>query len=182
VATAGGALLVVQKREVVMTPREVISNLKQNFRTIAVTVLGLAAAAAAIWFLPHHTAAVILGVVAAFALSKFVIQGMARTTQIAIFWLSLGVVADAAYAKLNDIAPVTIANLVVKLTEYMVKLADILVRSVGIAGPNIRTQIAQVTPDFVWALILTVTLLMAISLMGRQRASSNARPELRRAA
>jgi hypothetical protein len=38
-----------------------------------------------------------------------------------------------------------------------------------------------VTPDFVWAVILTTTLLLAVSLTGRQR-NSGARPELRRAA
>jgi hypothetical protein len=164
-----------------MTVREIISNFRQIFPTILTVVLVLAAAAAAIWFLPHQTAAVILGVVAAFALTRFVINGLQRTTQIAIFWLSMGVVADAAYAKLNDIAPVTIASLVVRFTDALVKLADIMIRSIGIAGPNVRGQIASVTPDFVWALILATTLLMAISLTGRLKASA-ARPELRRAA
>lgn len=164
-----------------MSVREAISNFKQIFPNILMALAILAAAGAAIYFLPSSTAAVILGVVAALALTKFVIQGLQRTTQIAIFWLSVGVVADAAYAKLNDVAPVTIANLVVRLTDAIVKLADIMVRSLGIAGPSVRAQIAAVTPDFVWALILTTTLLMAISLMGRQRAAG-AKPELRRAA
>ena len=164
-----------------MTVREAIANIKEIFPNIVVILAVIAAAAAAIWFLPSSTAAVILGVVAALVLTKFVIQGLQRTTQIAIFWLSMGVVADAAYAKLNDVAPVTIASLVVRLTDMVVKLLDIMIRSLGIAGPSVRTQIAAVTPDFVWALILTTTLLMAISLMGRQR-SASAKPELRRAA
>jgi hypothetical protein len=164
-----------------MTVREVIAYVREILPNILMTLLIIAAAGAAIWFLPTNTAAVILGVVAGFALTRLVIQGLQRTTQIAIFWLSVGVVADAAYAKLNDIAPVTIASLVVRLTDAVVKLIDIMIRSLGIGGPNVRAQIAAVTPDFVWALILTTTLMMAISLMGRQRASA-AKPELRRAA
>jgi hypothetical protein len=143
--------------------------------------MAIAVAGAAIWLLPNQTAAVILGVVAAFALAKWLLRDIQRTTQIALLWLSIGVVADAAYAKLNDLAPVTIANLLVQFTEALVKLIDILIRSVGIAGPNVRAQIAAVTPDFVWAVILTTTLLLAVSLTGRQR-NSGARPELRRAA
>ena len=165
-----------------MKPREIIANLRQNFPTIVLTILALAGAAAAIWFLPSRTAAVILGVLAAILLVKFVIQGLQRTPQIAIFWLSVGVVADAAYAKLNDQTPVTIASLLVQFTEAIVKLVDILVRSIGIAGTDLRGAITAVTPAFVWAVILTATLLMAIALIGRQRSSSSAKPELRRAA
>lgn len=164
-----------------MNVREAISNFRQILPNLLIILAILVAAAAAIYFLPSSTAAVILGVVAGYALLKFVLQGLQRTTQIAIFWLSMGVVADAAYAKLNDIAPVTIASLVVRLTDAIVKLADIMIRSLGVGGPSVRAQIAAVTPDFVWALILTTTLLTAISLMGRQRLAS-AKPELRRAA
>ena len=166
-----------------MSPRELFTNLKAIFPTLLLTIVALAGAGAAIWYLPNRTAAVILGVVAAIALVRFVLQGLSRITQIAIFWLSVGVVADAAYAKLNDQAPLTIASLVVKFMEAVVKLLDILIRSIGFGGPNIRASIASVTPDFTWALILTATLLMAVSLAGRQRNGASAsRPELRRAA
>lgn len=161
--------------------RQIISNFKQIFPTILLGLAAIAAAGAALWLLPNRTAAVILGVIAAIALTYLVIQRWQRTTQIAIFWLTAGVVADAAYAKLNDVAPVTIASLLVKLAESVVKLADIMIRSLGVAGPDIRSKMAAVTPDFVWALILTTALLMAVSLAGRQRGSS-AKPELRRAA
>jgi hypothetical protein len=161
--------------------RQYLSNLKQIFPAIFVALVAVAVAGAAIWLLPNRTAAVILGVLAAFALSKFVLRGVQRTTQIALLWLSIGVVADAAYAKINDLAPVTIASLLVQFTEALVKLVDILIRSLGVAGPNVRAQIAAVTPDFVWAVILTTTLLLAINLLGRQR-HSGAKPELRRAA
>ncbi len=161
--------------------RQYLSMLKQTFPTMLLALGALAAAAAAIWLLPNATAAVILGVLATFALSRWVLQGLQRTTQIALLWLSLGVVADAAYAKLNDVAPVTIAGLLVQFTEALVKLADILIRSVGIAGPNVRAQIAAVTPDFVWAVIMTTALLLVVGLTRRQR-NSGARPELRRAA
>jgi hypothetical protein len=164
-----------------MSVRQIIADLKQILPTILLVLAALAGAAAAIYFLPNSTAAVILGLIAALALSTYVLRGLQRTTQIAITWLSIGVVADAAYAKLNDQVPVTIAGALVKLVEAMVKLADILIRSIGIGGPNVRAQMAAVTPDFVWALILTTTLLLVIGLVGRERASA-ARPELRRAA
>ena len=164
-----------------MELRGIISNLKQNLPTILIGLLILAGAVVAIKLLPNRTAAVILGVLAAFAFTYLLVQGWQRTTQIALFWLSAGVIADAAYAKLNDQAPVTIANLIVKLADSIVKLADILIRSLGVGGPDVRAKMAAVAPDFVWALILTTALLMAINLAGRQR-NSSARPELRRAA
>jgi hypothetical protein len=96
-------------------------------------------------------------------------------------WLSIGVVAGAAYAKLNDQALVTIASVLVSFAQSLVKLLDILIRSVGIAGSNTRTRIVAVTPDFIWPLIPATMLLLIIDLAGRQR-NSSARPELRRAA
>jgi hypothetical protein len=173
--------MLIERREAGMGLRQYISDLKQIFPTIVAALMAIAVAGAAIWLLPNRTAAVILGVLAAFALAKWLLRGLQRTTQIALLWLSIGVVADAAYAKLNDLAPVTIASLLVQFTEALVKLIDILIRSVGIAGPNMRAQIAAVTPDFVWAVILTTALLLVVSLTGRQR-NSGARPELRRAA
>ena len=166
-----------------MSVREIIADLRQILPTILMVVLALAGAAAAIYLLPNRTAAVILGVLAALALSTYVLRGLERATQVAITWLTIGVVADAAYAKLNDQAPVTIVGALVKVVEGAVKLIDVLIRSIGIGGPNVRGQMAAVTPDFVWAVVLTTTLLMVIGLLGRQRnANSNARPEIRRAA
>lgn len=166
-----------------MSVREIIADFRQILPTILLVVLAVAGAAAAIYFLPNRTAAVILGVLAAIALSTYVLRGLERITQIAITWLLIGVVADAAYAKLNDQVPVTIAGALVKAVEGVVKLLDVLIRSVGIGGPNVRAQMAAVTPDFVWALILTTTLLMVIGLVGRRRnAVAGARPDIRRAA
>jgi hypothetical protein len=166
-----------------MSVREIIADLRQILPTILLVVLALAAAAAAIYLLPNRTAAVILGVLAAAALSTYVLRGLERATQIALTWLTIGVVADAAYAKLNDQAPVTIAGWLVKGAEGAVKLIDVLIRSIGIGGPNLQKQMAAVAPDFAWALILTTTLLMVIGLMGTQRSSNaNARPDIRRAA
>jgi hypothetical protein len=164
-----------------MDLRQIISNLRQNFPDIALAVLAIGGAALAIWFLPHKTAAVILGILAGIALSVFVVRGFERTTQIAMLWLSLGVVADAAYAKLNDQTPVTIANLVVRLAESMVKLVEVVIRSFGVGGPDLRAKMTAVAPEFVWALFLVTTLLLVIGLAGRQRSASS-RPELRRAA
>jgi hypothetical protein len=121
-----------------MSVRQIIADLKQILPTILLVLAALAGAAAAIYFLPNSTAAVILGLIAALALSTYVLRGLQRTTQIAITWLSIGVVADAAYAKLNDQVPVTIAGALVKLVEAMVKLADILIRSIGIERVDAR--------------------------------------------
>lgn len=160
---------------------QIFSILKQMFASILIAVVAIVGAGAALWFLPNKTAAVILGVVAGIALTYLVLQRWQRTTQIALFWLSVGVVGDAAYAKLNDAAPVTLASLLIQLVEAAIKLANILIRSLGVAGRDIQAKITAVTPDFVWALILAATLLMAIHLAGRQR-NSHSRPELRRAA
>ena len=166
-----------------MSVREIIADLKQILPTILVVILALAGAAAAIYLLPNRTAAVILGVLAAAALSTYVLRGLERTTQLAITWLTVGVVADAAYAKLNDQTPVTVAGALVKVAEGAVKLIEVLIRSIGIGGPNVQKQMASVAPDFVWALILTTPLLMVINLIGRQgNAKSGARPDIRRAA
>lgn len=164
-----------------MNLRQIISNLKQNLPEIALAVLAIAGAVAAIRLLPNKTAAVILGILAGIALTMLVLRNLQRMTQIAMLWLSLGVIADAAYARLNDQTPVTIANLVVKLGESMVKLVEIVVRSFGVGGPDLRAKMTAVAPDFVWALILTATVVLVITLTGRQ-AKSNAKPELRRAA
>lgn len=160
---------------------QIISQAKQVFPSILIVLVAIAGAGAALWLLPNQTAAVVLGVLAAIALTYLVAQHWQRTTQIAVFWLSAGVIGDAAYAKLNDVAPVTLANLVIQLAEAVVKLGDILVSSLGVSGLDMRSKVAAVTPDFVWALILTATLLMASRLFSKQR-NSNSRPELRRAA
>jgi large-conductance mechanosensitive channel len=166
-----------------MSVREIIADLRQILPTILLVVLALAGAAAAVYLLPNRTAAVILGVLTAIALSVYVLRGLERATQVAITWLTIGVVADAAYAKLNDQAPVTIVGALVKVAEGGVKLVEVLIRSVGIGGPNLQKQMVAVAPDFVWALVLTTTLFMVINLMGRERsANANARPEIRRAA
>lgn len=164
-----------------MGPRQIISNLKQILPSILIALVAIVGAGAALWLLPNRTASVILGVIAGIAVTYLVLQRWQRTTQIALFWLSVGVVGDAAYAKLNDTVPVTLASLLVQLAEAVIKLADVVINSLGIAGLNIHAKMTAVTPDFVWAFIVTATLLMAIRLAGRQR-NSNARPELRRAA
>jgi hypothetical protein len=164
-----------------MGPKQIITNVKQIFPSILMALVAIAAAAAALWLLPNRTAAVIVGVLAAISLIYLVLQHWQRTAQIAVFWLSMGVVADAAFAKLNDVVPVTIASLLIQLAQAVVKLTDILIRSLGVSGPDIRAKMTAVTPDFVWALILTIVLLIGIRLVRRQQ-NSNARPELRRAA
>ena len=101
---------------------------------------------------------------------------------VAITWLTIASCGRGLFQAKRPGARDYVGALV-KVVEGAVKLIDVLIRSVGIGGPNVRGQMAAVTPDFVWALVLTTTLLMVIGLMGSQRnLNSSARPDIRRAA
>lgn len=130
---------------------------------IALIAIGVAIG----WFLPSRTAAVILGGLAGAVAAYFVLNRARHTVKIAIMWAAIGVTADAAYAKLNDQGQVTIANALMKLVDGLVKLGDALVKSSGIVAVDARTKIAAVTPDFVWALILSLILFMWLSFQSR---------------
>ena len=139
---------------------------------ILIALAVIAAGVAVIYFLPGRTAAVIVGVIVAGLLTYVLLRQVARTTQIALLWLAIGITADAAYARVNDQAPVTIATALVRLAEAIIKLGDILIRSLDIplaaADPRIRAAgPVTVAPEFVWAFILALIVFLAFNLARR---------------
>lgn len=148
--------------------RKFLAGVRQRAVPIALVILGLAAAAAVMWFLPNRTAAVILGVFAAAVFYFTVLRARTATTQAAVLWFALGVTADAAYAKLNDVLPVTIAGALTKVVDAVVKLGDSILRSAVMLPPDSRARIGAVTPDFVWAVILGLIVLMLFDRFTRR--------------
>lgn len=135
---------------------------------VVIAVSIIAAIVLVIVFLPGRTAAVILGVVLAGVLRITWLASAQRTTQIALLWLGLGIVGDAAYARLNDLGPVTMANALMKIVDALVKLIDPVLRSFILLPPDFRARLGSVTPDFVWAFILGLTALLAYTLLSRR--------------
>lgn len=154
-----------------MNFREMIASLREALPTVLIVAAVIAGGAAVIWFLPGRTAAVIVGVIVAWLLSWFLLRSFEHITQVAVLWLAIGVTADAAYARVNDQAPVTIATALVKLAESIIKLGDILIRSLGIPLVDARLRAgpasASVAPEFVWAMILALIVFLGISLVRR---------------
>jgi hypothetical protein len=152
--------------ERMMNFREILASLRQFLPVILLVVAVIVGGVVAIFFLPGRTAAVIIGVIAAAILTYYLVRSVQRSTRIALLWLAIGVSADAAYAKINDQAPVTVASSLVKLAESIIKLGDIVIRSLGVplvADSRVRT--ASVAPEFVWAFILAIVVFLAFSLM-----------------
>ncbi len=146
-----------------------------EFRQMITPYLGLAAFAvvcvALFWLLPVRTAAVILGIIAAVLAHHLFLRGTDRAVQLAVFWAAVTVTADAAYAKLNDLAPVTVINGFAKFAEALVKLGEGVVRGAGIplANARVNIRVASVTPDFIWALVLTIIVLMAVNFFSARK-------------
>jgi len=152
-----------------MNLREILASLRQSLPAILVVVAIVVGGGVAIYLLPGRTAAVIVGVIAAAILSYYLSRNVERTTQIALLWLSIGVSADAAYAKINDQTPITVASTLVRLAEAIIKLGDIVIRSLGVpiaADARARSAAAtgSVAPEFVWAFILALVVFLAFSL------------------
>lgn len=119
------------------------------------------------WLLPNRTAALLLGALAAAALC-YALRDGPRAPQVALMWLAIGVSADAAYAKLNDQPSFTIANGLMRLFDGLVKLVDTLLKGIGIGTADARVKLGAVTPDFVWALILSLILFLWLSFLLRR--------------
>lgn len=147
--------------------RQVIASIRQALPTIVAAVVVIGGAVLVVSLLPGRTAAVIIGVAAAALVTYFLVRQAGRATQIALLWLMIGISADAAYARVNDQVPITIAYALVKVAEGLIKLGDILIRSVGItlAAGDPRVRPLSVAPEFVWALILALIVFLALSLM-----------------
>ena len=116
----------------------------------------VALAVALILFAPARGAAAALGIMAGVLLGYGLLSRTREEVQIAVLWASVAVTADAAYARLNDIAPVTLASALTKIIDAFVKLADPVIRGVGLTAADPRMKVGAVAPDFVWALILAL--------------------------
>jgi hypothetical protein len=50
-----------------------------------------------------------------------------------------------------------------KVVDAIVKLAEPLIKGIGLAGADPRVKIGAVAPDFVWALILSMNVMISLS-------------------
>ncbi len=145
-----------------MTWRDTIEYWAMRVAPFAAAAAFLAVAVALIVYAPPRTAAAVLGILAGTVLGYNLMTGARLGVQIAVQWAAIGVTADAAYARLNDVAPVTVAGMLIKAVDACVKLSEPLIKGVGLAGANPRVKVDAVAPDFVWALILSLIVTMAI--------------------
>jgi hypothetical protein len=159
-----------------MAWRETIENWTARLQPIRPLLFPIAVAAVLVAFAPARIAATLLGVLAAIGLSHSFIPRVRPATQTAILWGAITVAADAAYARLNDQAPLTIVNAFTKVVDAIMKLAFPLVRDLGLSVADPRFKVVAVAPDFIWALILSLTVLMSLAYVfpsqGRRRDAS----------
>jgi hypothetical protein len=146
-----------------MSLRSTIEYWVRRLAPFAVAILVLAAAVALILFVPARGAAALLGILAGAYLGFTLMPRTGYGVRLAVLWVSAAVAADAAYARLNDLAPVTVANGLTKVIDAAVKLAAPVINGVGLTNGDPRARVAAVSPDFVWALILSliVTIVLA---------------------
>jgi hypothetical protein len=131
--------------------------------------LVFAFAIALILFVPARGAAAVLGILAGAALSYALTARSRHSVQIAVLWSAIAITADAAYARLNDLAPVTLASALTRLVDAVVKLADPLIRGLSLTPIDPRAKVAAVAPDFVWAALLALIAFMAIGYAFAER-------------
>jgi len=125
---------------------------------IALGVFLLALAIGVVNVLPAFFAAGVLGVLVSAVVCFVILMTMPRATQVSIMGAAIGVSADAGYAEVNDQTPVTVAN-------ALVKVADSLTKSIGIITADAHVAITEVTPIFVWSLILATIVFMGLSFL-----------------
>lgn len=143
--------------------RKILMDVRLRALPIILLIVAIAACAATVLLLPNRTAGALLGLFAAGLAHFALLRQMPSVAQAAVLWFAIGVTADAAYAKLNDQAPVTVATALMKITDAIVKLGDTVVRSIVTLPVDARAKIGSVTPDFVWAFILGLIVFMAFS-------------------
>ena len=122
----------------------------------------VALAVALILFAPARGAAAALGIIAGGLLGYSLLSRAREAVLIAVLWSCIAVTADAAYARLNDLAPVTVAGAVIKIIDAFIKLTEPLIHGLGLTSGDPRVKVGAVAPDFVWALILTLIATIAI--------------------
>jgi len=118
---------------------------------LAGAALLVALAVALILFAPARGAAAALGIIAGGLLGYSLLSRAREAVLIAVLWSCIAVTADAAYARLNDLAPVTVAGAIIKIIDGL-----------GLTAGDPRVKVGAVAPDFVWALILTLIATIAI--------------------
>jgi hypothetical protein len=161
-----------------MAWRDTIENWTARLQSIRPLLLPIAVAAVLVAFAPARTAAALLGVLAGIGLSHSFIPRVRPTAQIAILWAAITVTADAAYARLNDQAPLTVVNAFTKIVDAIMKLVFPLIRDLGLPVADPRFKVVAVAPDFIWALILSLVVLMSLASVfpsqGRRRDADRA--------
>jgi hypothetical protein len=158
-----------------MAWRDTIENWKARLQSIRPLVFPIGIAIVLVAFAPARIAAALLGVLIGIGLSHSFIPRVRPTAQIAILWVAITVTADAAYARLNDQAPLTLVNVFTKVVDAIMKLAFPLIRGLGLPVTDPRYKVVAVAPDFIWALILSLAVLMSVAFVfpgqGRRRES-----------
>jgi hypothetical protein len=84
--------------------------------------------------------------------------------RIAVLWSAVAITADAAYARLNDLPPITLANAFTKVIDGALKLSEPVIRALGFSVADPRVKVGAVAPEFVWALILSMIMAMAVGI------------------
>ncbi len=148
-----------------MAWRETIENWTARLKPIRPLLLPIALAIVLVAFAPARVAATLLGVLLGIGLSNSFIPRVRPAAQNAILWSAITVTADAAYARLNDQAPLTLVNAFAKVVDAIMKLVFPIVRDLGLPVIDPRYKVVAVAPDFIWALILSLVVLMSLALV-----------------
>ncbi len=107
-----------------------------------------------------------LGIAAGAVLGLALASKARHTVKLAVLWAAVAVAADAAFARLNDQAPVTLANALAKIIDALIKLAAPLIRGLYLTAGDPRVKVGAVSLDFVWALVLTLIVTIALGFPG----------------
>jgi len=148
-----------------MAWRETIEDWTARLQPIRPLLLPIAVASVLIAFAPARIAAALLGVLVGIGLSNSFIPRVRPGVQNAILWITITVTADAAYARLNDQAPLTLVNAFAKVVDAIMKLAFPLIRGLGLSIADPRYKVVAVAPDFIWALVLSLVVLMSLAFL-----------------
>jgi hypothetical protein len=154
-----------------MAWRDTIEDWTARLQPLRPLLLPIAVAVVLIALAPARIAATLLGVLVGIGLSTSFIPRVRPAVQNAILWVAITVTADAAYARLNDQAPVTLVNAFSKFVDAIMKLVFPVIRNLGLSVADPRYKVVAATPDFIWALILSLVALMSLSLAFPSRGS-----------
>jgi hypothetical protein len=146
-----------------MAFRDTIENFVTRIQPLRPLVLPILLAIVLVAFAPARIAAALLGVLLAISLCNSFLPRVRPAAQIAILWVAITATADAAYAKLNDQAPLTIVNAFAKIVDAIMKLVFPLLREMGLPVGDPRYTVVAVAPDFIWAVVLSLAVLMSLA-------------------